>query len=80
MLSSAGIAAPIEEILVAEEAIARALQFPGSPTVRINGADVESSGDRAVGVACRLYSDGTGLPSEAALRQAIVTASRQEHG
>ena len=78
VLASEGIVAPIEEILVAEEAIARALQFPGSPTVRINGADVESSGDRAVGVACRLYSDGTGVPSEAALRRAILAARSQE--
>jgi len=78
VLASEGIAAPIEEILVVEEATARALRFPGSPTVRINGADVESSGDRAVGVACRLYSDGTGLPSEAALRDAILAARSQE--
>jgi hypothetical protein len=74
VLQSEGLDARIEEVLVAEETVARSLHFPGSPTVRVNGVDVEASGQAAFGLACRLYGDGTGLPSEQALRRAISAA------
>ena len=77
VLGSEGVDARVEKILVAEEAAARCLHFPGSPTVRVDGVDVESSGQAAFGLVCRLYADGCGLPSEEALRRAIAAARKQ---
>ena len=69
---------PIAEISVGDEATARALQFPGSPTVRINGVDVESGTGAFIGLGCRLYTDGGGLPSEHAIMRAVQVARNQE--
>ena len=77
VLTSERVDARVEEVVVAEDA-AGSLEFPGSPTVRVNGLDVEPSGQVASGLACRLYRDGTGLPSELALRRAITAAGEKE--
>lgn len=69
---------PIQEIPVSDEATARSLRFPGSPTVRINGQDADPNGQQSFGLACRLYSGGSGLPSEEALQRAISRAKNQE--
>ena len=69
---------PIQEIPITDEATARSLRFPGSPTVRINGLDAEPNGHQSFGLACRLYSGGNGLPSEETLQRAICTAKNQE--
>src|SRR6266436_1590631 len=69
---------PIREILVSDEATARSLHFPGSPTVRINGQDAEPNGQQSFGLACRSYSGDNGLPSEETLKRAISTAKNQE--
>ncbi len=37
--------------------------FPGSPTVRVNGADVQDPGENPVGLTCRLYRKRDGRPS-----------------
>src|SRR6267154_402310 len=69
---------PIQEIPVSDEATARSLRFPGSPTVRINGEDAEPNGQQSFGLACRLYPGGCGLPSAEALQRAISAAKNQE--
>lgn len=69
---------PIVGVQVSDEITARSLQFPGSPTVRINSVDVEPIQHAQAAFACRLYSGGSGLPSEAALRLAISAARYQE--
>ena len=74
VLSSAAINASIQEIAVTDEAMARLLRFPGSATVRINGRDIESSAQQSYGLACRLYSGGTGIPPLEALQWAIAEA------
>ena len=73
---------PIVEIPISDEIASCSLQFPGSPTVRINGMDVEPIRQGQSAFACRLYSDGSGLPSEAVLQRAISAARYQEqdHG
>jgi len=75
-LRSAAIATPIQEIAVTDDAMARQLKFPGSPTIRVDGRDVESTPNESYGVACRLYSNGTGVPSLEALRQAVERAGK----
>ena len=57
-----------------DEVMARALEFPGSPTVRINGRDVQSTPEQSYGLACRLYSGESGVPSVEVLKQALVGA------
>ena len=66
----------VSEILVRDAAMAQSLKFPGSPTIRINGQDVEPQSEKAVtfGLMCRLYSDGSGVPSQQKLRAAIEEA------
>jgi hypothetical protein len=68
---------PVNEVLVSDGAMAQSLKFPGSPTIRINGQDVEphSGQTTSFGLMCRLYSDGSGIPSERSLRAAIEKAS-----
>jgi Domain of unknown function (DUF2703) len=85
VLSADGLEPRIHEILVKDAAMAQALKFRGSPTIRIDGDDFEdrdgghdvgskreTSG--AFGVMCRLYSEGGGAPSQESLRAAIHKA------
>ncbi|MGE3413916.1 MAG: thioredoxin family protein [Dehalococcoidia bacterium] len=62
-LLAMGVEAPIHRIEVADEATGTRLRFPGSPTVRIDGVDVEPgwewSGDGTP--RCRLYATSQGL-------------------
>ena len=75
---SAAIDAAIQEIAVTDDAMARQLKFPGSPTIRIDGRDVESTPQDSYGLACRLYSNGTGVPSLEAMQRAVAGAGEGE--
>jgi hypothetical protein len=66
------------EFPVHSEDEAQAFCFPGSPTVRVDGNDVEPDPQRRFGLACRLYANGTGIPSEAAIRCAVAAAKQRE--
>src|SRR5215469_8916541 len=81
-LRSAAIDAPIQEIAVTDDAMARRLKFPGSPTIRVDGRDVESNLRDSYGLACRLYANGSGVPSLEALRRAVAEQhkERSENG
>lgn len=57
---------------------ARAWMFPGSPTIRVNGRDVEPDMMSAPGLTCRLYANRTGVPSEEVLRLAVTRAKGME--
>jgi len=74
VLRSAAIDASIQEIAITDDAMARQLKFPGSPTIRIDGREVESNLHDSYGLACRLYSNGTGVPPLEALRRAVLEA------
>src|ERR1700687_5123856 len=68
VLRQEGLPAEISEIAVEDASAAKQLKFFGSPTIRINGLDVEVD-SRAVaetGFACRRYPGG--LPSEEMIR------------
>src|ERR1700739_1041059 len=67
---------PLNEVLVSSAAMAHSLEFPGSPTIRINGHDIApQEGETAsFGLMCRLYADGDGAPPHQILRAAIRTA------
>jgi hypothetical protein len=82
VLANHGFAVDIREILVADERMAKELDFHGSPTVRVNGRDVMEDIERpaATGLCCRLYSGSTrfGLPPVDAIRRAVVEASERD--
>jgi hypothetical protein len=71
---------PINEIEVLTDEDAERLAFPGSPTIRVNGADVDPRGAAQMGTAltCRVYiHEGerySPLPSKDMIRQALVAA------
>jgi hypothetical protein len=66
----------VSEVLVEDAERAHALKFPGSPTIRVNGRDVEPQSEKGAkfGLMCRLYSDGSGAPSKERLVAAIALA------
>lgn len=70
--------AEICEVPVRSHDEALSLRFPGSPTIRVNGGDVEPESVFNYGLACRLYGNGMNLPSEAAIRTAVSAARKDE--
>jgi len=87
VLAEEGVQAHLTEVRVETEEQARALQFPGSPTIRFNGVDVqpEMLPHLPMGLTCRLYRvEGrpSPLPSKEMIRQALRRALRKEesHG
>lgn len=77
------IETPIEEIEVANDEEAERLRFPGSPTIRVNGVDIDPVGanQAAVSLTCRVYQleDGrlSGVPSKEMIRQALSKSASQ---
>jgi hypothetical protein len=68
--------ANVVEVLVEIPEAAQALRFLGSPSVRVNGRDVEPGADArsAYGLMCRTYPAGSGsegAPSLSLIRNAI---------
>ena len=75
VLVSEGLDVEVHGVPVSTGEDATALMFPGSPTIRIDGEDVEPSAQtNAPGLTCRLYANRTGVPSEETLRLAVSRA------
>lgn len=70
--------ASLELRRIETDAAARRERFVGSPTIRVNGEDVQAPGDRPIGLSCRVYRlrDGrvSPLPDRADLREALARA------
>lgn len=79
VLRSQALDASIQEISVSDESAALNLRFPGSPTVRVNGLDVQGD-SKGIALACRLYTAGDGAPSEESLRRALSAAGEVHAG
>ena len=77
VLCQEGLTAEVSEIDVKDASAARALKFFGSPTIRINGLDIDTDSRTftETGFACRQYPGG--LPSEEMIRAALREARRQ---
>jgi mercuric ion transport protein len=74
-----GLAAEVVGVNVRDEATARSLGFLGSPTVRIDGLDIEPSArsSKDFGLMCRTYSGGdkqVGVPPLDLIRAALLDA------
>ena len=76
VLAEEGLSAEVLEVNVSQPSIAQNVGFLGSPSIRVNGLDVEpeARGARTYGMMCRMYAVNgrrEGLPSREVLRQAI---------
>ena len=73
VLLEEGIFESIEKTEVATEEAALQNRFLGSPSIRINGRDIEGRAeDMEYGLKCRIYLDtGTGVPSKKTIRAAL---------
>ncbi len=72
---SLGLNIPLKKIEIKTEDDVRLYSFPGSPTIRINGEDVEPDTANEEGLVCRVYKDGTGLPENNVLKCKIAKAA-----
>ena len=82
LLAQIGVDAPVLQRRVESDAAAQQERFLGSPTVRVDGADVEPGAAQRedYGLKCRLYStpDGLrGVPADEWVRDALVRAGRE---
>jgi len=80
-LDELGIPGPIRRILVRDDDEAERLRFIGSPTIRVDGRDLEPEVDRAedFGLRCRIYFEGgamRGWPSRAFILAALRRKKR----
>ena len=78
VMAEMGIDSPIERIEVLTDEDAARLQFPGSPTIRVGGRDIDPAGAAQMGTAltCRVYllEDGriSPVPSREMIRDALA--------
>jgi len=79
-----GVDAPVEEIEVLTDEDAQRLAFPGSPTIRVDGVDMDPAGAAQMGAAltCRVYVlEGkrfSPVPSKEMIRR-VLEAADSEH-
>ena len=83
VLKQEGISAEVSEVKVADEATARSIGFLGSPSIRINGRDLEpaAQSSKNFGMACRTYLEEgkrVGLPSRESIRAALRETAQSQ--
>jgi hypothetical protein len=74
VLREEGCRADVREVLVSDIETAKRVGFLGSPTVRVNGIDIEPAavGRKDFGLMCRRYTGGA--PSHELIQSAIRSA------
>lgn len=79
VVEALGVEAEIVEIDVVDAAMAERERFLGSPSVRVDGRDVEPGADErtAFGMSCRLYGS-KGVPPQGWIEAAILGAGSYE--
>ena len=70
---------PIQMIAIGSDADAALLDMRGSPTIRIDGADIDPDWDGPIGLAPRSYGDGP-VPAKPLIRRAVERARGWSHG
>ncbi|MEO6836610.1 MAG: hypothetical protein ABI231_12000 [Candidatus Tumulicola sp.] len=73
MLASEDIVAEVNEIEIADAAWAARHRFLGSPSIRIDGDDIDPAARarRTYGLMCRTYPGGAGIPPVDMIRRAL---------
>jgi hypothetical protein len=76
VIGELGVDACVRPVLVASVLEAQNLGFPGSPTVRVNGVDIEGYEGPGV-LSCRVYGEngGKNWPSKDLLKRALVAGT-----
>ncbi len=71
-LSELGLDAEVEETHVGDHGEAKRQRFLGSPSIRVDGADIEPGADSRTeyGLGCRMYGS-SGIPSRRLLEVAL---------
>lgn len=69
-----GVEARIDVHRIDDEEQAQAMRFPGSPTIRVNGFDIDDNPSLPIGLACRAYRQRDGKISPLPPRDKIVWA------
>lgn len=83
VLADLGVDAELRTPVVVDQAAAERARFPGSPTVRVGGHDVEPGADPPAEhtLACRLYRHEhhlAGQPEERWVRDALLRAAGRD--
>jgi len=72
---------PIQMIAVGSIADARLLGFAGSPTIRIDGVDIDPTGAQGISLRRRMYPGSPdGVPDKRLIREAVERARGWGHG
>lgn len=71
--------AAVARTLVSNAAEAERSRFPGSPTVRVNGEDLDAPTYGPPTLACRLYEGGDGVPPPWLVQAGILRALQPRH-
>lgn len=69
----------VRRIPVETAETARRERFPGSPSIRVNGRDLEEGAGAAGSLACRIYANGEGCPPRWMVEAAVLAALRPKH-
>ncbi len=70
---------PVDPVPVETEEEARSTGFLGSPSIRIDGVDIEGRGGEPPAFACRIYEGGAGAPPEWMMEAGLLRALRPRH-
>ena len=75
VLGELGLEAEVVEVAVETQADAETLRFVGSPSVRVNGRDIEPEAEERThfALSCRIYGTG-GVPPRELLIEALQEA------
>ena len=71
---------PIQMVAVATTEDARLLDMRGTPTIRIDGIDIDPDRAGPIGLAPRDYGEGGPVPDKALIRRAVERARGWSHG
>jgi hypothetical protein len=84
VMDEEAIPGEVEVFEVETEEKARELRFVGSPTIRVEGQDIDPPGDARYALACRAYrlEDDriSPLPSKEMIRRALRSAAKSPSG
>ncbi len=83
VLREEGVSGEVAKVNVTDDVMAQAVGFLGSPSIRIDGLDVEpdARSSKAFGMMCRTYSDAgvrAGLPSRELIRKTVRTGAGEK--
>lgn len=71
--------AELSRTVVTDLAEAEQLAFPGSPTIRIEGEDLEGPAAGPAAFACRRYDNGEGVPADWLIESRLIRALEPKH-